>query len=91
MKPVFEAVKLKKEVAISFIENSPSYVNLGKELHGEVVSIYTAGSNEGNTFILGSAKTGEEIMVWLVKDLDEIWIIPYNDIKDVEYINNSLF
>ena len=86
MKPVFEGVKLKREVAISFIENSPTYENIGRELHGEVVSIYTAGKNASNTLIPGSATKGEEIMVWIVKDLDEIWIIPYQDIRDVEYI-----
>jgi hypothetical protein len=85
MKPVFETIKLKKEVAITFIENSPTYVNIGKELRGEVVSIYTAGKNN-NTLIAGAAQKGEEIMVWIVKDLNEVWIIPYADIKDVEYI-----
>ena len=86
MKPVFEGVKLKKEVAISFIENSATYNNLGAVLHGEVMSIYTAGKNAANTLIPGSAEKGQEIMVWIVKDLDEVWIIPYQDIKDVEYI-----
>jgi len=86
MKPVFEGVKLKKEVAISFIQDSPTYNNLGKELHGEVVSVYTAGKNTSNTLIPGSAANGEEVMVWIVKGLDEIYIIPYQDITDVEYL-----
>jgi len=86
MKPIFETIKIKKEVAITFIENSPTYISVGKELWGEVVSIYTAGKTTNNILIPGASPKGEEIMVWIVKDSYEVWIIPYADIKDVEYI-----